>query len=247
MERIILMVIRLLYKVPGWWMKVCRYGKDENFEKYDEEQRYALLQEVTTRANRAGRVTVECYGRENLPRENGYILFPNHQGLFDTLLFFETHGRFLSFVMKKEVANVILVKQIGRMLRAKAMDRSDVRQSMTVIKEVSEEVKKGRNYIIFPEGTRSREGNKLLNFKGGAFKSAVYAKCPIVPVAIIDSYKAFDMHSIKKMTAQIHYLEPLTYEQYKGMKTVEIAAIVKSRIEAEIERYAPEKIETGIN
>lgn len=247
MERIILMVLRLLYKVPGWWVKVCRYGKDENFEKYDEEQRYALLQEVTTRANRAGRVTVECYGRENLPRENGYILFPNHQGLFDTLLFFETHGRFLSFVMKKEVANVILVKQIGRMLRAKAMDRSDVRQSMTVIKEVSEEVKKGRNYIIFPEGTRSREGNKLLNFKGGAFKSAVYAKCPIVPVAIIDSYKAFDMHSIKKMTAQIHYLEPLTYEQYKGMKTVEIAAIVKSRIEAEIERYAPEKIETGIN
>ena len=49
------------------------------------------------------------------------------------------------------------------------------------------------------------------------------------------------------MTAQIHYLEPLTYEQYKGMKTVEIAAIVKSRIEAEIEQYAPVKIETGIN
>ena len=247
MERIILMVLRLLYKVPGWWIKVCRYGKDENFEKYDEEQRYALLQEVTTRANRAGRVTVECYGRENLPKENGYILFPNHQGLFDTLLFFETHGRFLSFVMKKEVANALLVKQIGRMVRAKAMDRSDVRQSMTVIKEVSEEVKKGRNYIIFPEGTRSREGNKLLNFKGGAFKSAVYAKCPIVPGAVIDSYKAFDIHSIKKMTAQIHYLEPLTYEQYKGMKTVEIAAIVKSRIEAEIERYAPEKRETGVN
>ena len=247
MERIILMVLRLLYKVPGWWIKVCRYGKHENFEKYDEEQRYALLQEVTTRANRAGRVTVECYGRENLPKENGYILFPNHQGLFDTLLFFETHGRFLSFVMKKEVANALLVKQIGRMVRAKAMDRSDVRQSMTVIKEVSEEVKKGRNYIIFPEGTRSREGNKLLNFKGGAFKSAVYAKCPIVPVAVIDSYKAFDIHSIKKMTAQIHYLEPLTYEQYKGMKTVEIAAIVKSRIEAEIERYAPEKRETGVN
>ena len=35
MERIILMVLRLLYKVPGWWMKVCRYGKDENFEKHN--------------------------------------------------------------------------------------------------------------------------------------------------------------------------------------------------------------------
>ena len=68
MERIILMVIRLLYKVPGWWFKVCRYGKDENFEKYDEEQRYALLQEVTTRANRAGRFKVVCYGLDNLQK-----------------------------------------------------------------------------------------------------------------------------------------------------------------------------------
>lgn len=247
MERIILMVLRLLYKVPGWWVKVCRYGKDENFEKYDEEQRYALLQEVTTRANRAGRVKVECYGRENLPVENGYILFPNHQGLFDTLLFFETHGRFISFVMKKEVANVILIKQIARLVHAKAMDRSDVRQSMTVIHEVAEEVKKGRNYIIFAEGTRSREGNKLLNFKGGAFKSAFYAKCPIVPVAIIDSYKAFDIHSVKEMTAQIHYLEPITYEEYKDLKTVEIAKIVKKRIEEEIIRYTWDNGESSVN
>lgn len=247
MERIILMVLRLLYKVPGWWVKVCRYGKDENFEKYDEEQRYALLQEVTTRANRAGRVKVECYGRENLPVENGYILFPNHQGLFDTLLFFETHGRFISFVMKKEVANVILIKQIARLVHAKAMDRSDVRQSMTVIHEVAEEVKKGRNYIIFAEGTRSREGNKLLNFKGGAFKSAFYAKCPIIPVAIIDSYKAFDIHSVKEMTAQIHYLEPITYEEYKDLKTVEIAKIVKKRIEEEIIRYTWDNGESSVN
>ena len=92
MERIILMVIRLIYKVPEWWFKICRYGKDENFEKYSEEKRYAVLQELTRRANRAGRVEVQCYGRENLPKENGYIIFPNHQGLFDTLLFFETHG-----------------------------------------------------------------------------------------------------------------------------------------------------------
>ena len=192
MERIILMVIRLCYKVPGWWAKVCRYGKDDNFEKYNEQLRSDLLQEITTRANRAG-------------------------------------------------------KQIARLLHAKAMDRSDVRQSMTVIREVAEEVKKGRNYIIFAEGTRSREGNKLLSFKGGAFKSAVYAKCPIVPVAIIDSYKAFDIHSVKKMTAQIHYLEPLTYEEYKGLKTVEIAAIVKERIEAAIAQYTLENSELSVN
>lgn len=240
-----MMVIRLLYKVPEWWFKICRYGKDENFTIYSETERYKLLQELTRRANRAGRVDVKCYGRENLPENNGYILFPNHQGLFDTLLFFETHGRFFSFVMKKEVADTFLVKQIARLVHAKAMDRSDVRQSMTVIREVSEEVKQGRNYIIFPEGTRSRQGNKLLPFKGGAFKSAVYAKCPIVPVAIIDSYRAFDIHSIKKMTAQIHYLNPIYYDEYKEMKTSDIASLVKSRIEETIQQYGSQKQESG--
>ena len=66
-------------------------------------------------------------------------------------------------------------------------------------------------------------------------------------MAIIDSYKAFDIHSVKKMTAQIHYLEPLTYEEYKGLKTVEIAAIVKERIEAAIAQYTLENSELSVN
>lgn len=77
------------------------------------------------------------------------------------------------------------------------LDRNDLRQGLQVIKQVAEEVKKGRNYLIFAEGTRSRKGNQLLDFKGGSFKSAVKAQCPIVPVALIDSYKSFDTNSIK--------------------------------------------------
>ena len=243
MERIILMVLRSLHKIPGWWTRLCLYGRDEKFEKYSEEKRYNLLRELVTYVNRVGRVDVVCTGVENLPEENGYMLFANHQGMFDVLLFVQTHGRFLSVVFKKEVANVIFVKQVARMIAAKAMDREDVRQSMRVIKEVAEEVKKGKTFLIFPEGTRSRKGNRMLEFKHGAFKSAVYAKCPIVPVAIIDSFKALDSHSIAPMTAQIHYLEPIPYEEYKGMKTHEIGAIVKARIEETIAKYVPKEEE----
>ena len=238
MERILLMVFRTIFKIPGWLRKVFRYSKDTTFETYSDEVRYELLQEVTSTVNRAGRVTVECYGRENLPKENGYILFPNHQGLFDTLLFFETHGRPFSLVMKKETENWLLVKQIRNLLQAKLMDREDLRQSMKVIRQVSEEVKQGRNYLIFPEGTRSRNGNELLPFKGGAFKSAVYAKCPIVPAAVINSYQAFDRHSIRKMTAKVCYLKPLYYEEYKDMKTKEIAQIVSERIREAIKEHS---------
>ena len=52
-----------------------------------------------------------------------------------------------------------------------------------------------------------------------------------MPVALIDSYKSFDTKSVKRVTVQVHILKPMLYEEYKDMKTVEIAAEVKSRIE----------------
>lgn len=56
-----------------------------------------------------------------------------------------------------------------------------------------------------------------------------------MPVALIDSYKAFDTGSIDELTVQVHFLKPLYYEEYKDMKTTEIAAEVKQRIEETIQ------------
>lgn len=220
---------------PAWFMKVWSWGRND---RHTEREKFELLRHVTIRANRAGRVTIEPHGLENLPKEPGYIMFPNHQGLFDVLGFLETSPQPFTVVMKKEVENVFLLKQVRLLLKAQCMDREDIRDSLRVINQMTKEVKEGRNYLIFPEGTRSGRGNHLLEFKGGSFKSAVNARCPIVPVAVIDSYKAFDTASIKPVTVQIHYLPPLVCEEYQGMRTKEIAGLVKKRIEAVMEQYA---------
>jgi 1-acyl-sn-glycerol-3-phosphate acyltransferase len=183
---------------------------------------------------RRGRIKIHVTGIENLPKENGYVLFPNHQGLFDALAFLQTHERPLVTVMKKEIKNTFLLKQVITMLQAEVIDRDDIRQSMQVIMNMSRRVKTGENFLLFAEGTRSRQGNSLLEFKGGSFKSAMNAKCPVVPVALIDSYKAFDTSSIKKLTVQIHYLKPLYYDDYKGMKSTELAEIVAGIIRDKI-------------
>ena len=107
--------------------------------------------------------------------------------------------------MKKEVRNVFLLRNIIQMLQAEIIDREDVRQSLTVIKNMTRRVKDKENFVIFAEGTRSRNGNRIGEFKGGSFKSAMNANCPIVPVALVDSYKAFDTNSIKPVTVQISY------------------------------------------
>ena len=126
------------------------------------------------------------------------------------------------------------MKQVRLLLRGLSIDREDVRASIKVIQQMTKEVKTGKNYLIFAEGTRSRNKNELLEFKGGSFKSAVNARCPIVPVALIDSYQSFDTNSIKPLTVQIHYLKPIPYEEYKGMKTTEIAEMVRERIQTVI-------------
>lgn len=233
MWRIVMMVTRLFLKAPYYFCRIWRYSKSN--KPFDE--RFFYIKKVTKAANKAGRVNIEIYGEENIPKESGFVFFPNHQGLFDVLVFLDACPVPFSFVMKKEVRNTILLKQVADAIDALAIDREDIRQSMTVINTMAEEVKKGRNYIIFPEGTRSKNHNRLINFKGGSFKSAVKAKAPIVPCALIDTYKVFDDNSIKPVTVKLIYLSPMYYEEYKGMKTTEIAEEVKTRIEVAIDEY----------
>lgn len=230
MKRILLMVFRNIVLVPFMWCKLCYYAS--HVDKYTEEQHYKMLTYIVLRANKGGNVVIDTYGRENLPKENGFMFFPNHQGLYDVLAIVEACPRPFSVVAKKEVANIQFLKQVFACMRAYMLDRDDVRQAMQVIIDVANEVKNGRNYLIFAEGTRSKNGNTLRSFKGGSFKSATKAKCPIVPVALIDSFKPFDTNSISQVTVQVHFLEPLYYEEYKDMKTTEIAQIVHDRIEA---------------
>lgn len=228
MKRILLMVLYNFLFAPYWFLKIYLYGKSD---KYSEQQRFQLLKHVTKKANKGGRVGIEAFGLENIPKENGYIMFPNHQGLYDVLTFLDVHPDPFSVVMKKEVEKIPFLKQVFNCMKAHAIDREDVRKSMKVIIQVTKEVKEGRNYIIFAEGTRSKRGNETGEFKGGSFKSAMNAKCPIVPVALIDAYKPFDRNTIDKVKVQIHYIKPLYYEDYQNMKSVEIAEYVKKSID----------------
>ena len=131
-----------------------------------------------------------------------------------------------------------LLQQIYDCTRSYPMDREDVRQSLTVIQNVTEELKQGRSFVIFPEGTRSRNGNEMLEFHGGSFRCATKSKCPIVPIALVDSFKVLDEKGSKPVSVQLHYLQPIEYEEYKDMKTTQLADLVKSRIAACMEENA---------
>ena len=229
MLRILLMVLRNFWRVPGAWFKLCRYAK--HTERYPEQEKYDHIRYIMNLAVNSGNIDLTITGQDKLPKENGFILYGNHQGMFDVVALVATFPRILGAVFKKELANIPFLKQVIACTKSFAMDREDVRQSLTVIQKVTEEVKLGRNYLIFPEGTRSKKGNVMGEFHGGSFRCAVKAKCPIVPVAFIDSFKVLDQKGCKKVGVQIHFLEPIPFEEYGHLKTVEVAQLVKDRIQ----------------
>ena len=240
MNRIALMVLRNIHKVPAAYNKLCRYAK--NPERYTEAEMYGHIQYILSEAIKGGNVSVEVHGKENIPAENGFLLVSNHQGMFDVLAIVANCDNPMGGVYKIELDNkgkgIPLIKEIIRCTKSFAMDRSDVRQSLTVIQNVTEELKKGRNYLIFPEGTRSKNGNVMGEFHGGSFRCAVKAKAPILPIAVIDCHRILDEKGSNPMSCQVHFLKPICYEEYKDLKTVELADLVKSRIQDIINTYA---------
>ena len=232
MNRIVTMVLRNLHIVPGTWIKLCHYAK--HTDAYPELEKYRHIQYILKRAVKSGNIELMVTGTENIPAQESFLLYSNHQGMFDVLAIAATCDRPLGTVLKKELKDVPFLKQIIACTKSFAMDREDVRQSLTVIQSVIKEVGSGRNYLIFPEGTRSKNTNELLEFHNGSFRCATKTKCPVIPVALVDCYKVLDQKGSKPVTVQIHYLEPIGYDEYKDLNTKELAALVRHRIETKV-------------
>ena len=227
-------VIFMNFRRAPYIVPKMRY-KANHPEKYTEAQRYSLVHHVIYLMNKTGKITTKAYGLENLPKEGGYMMYPNHQGKYDVLGIMYTHKEPCTFVMDKMKSNTMLVREFVDLVQGKRLEKDNPRQGLTIINQVAKEVAEGRKYILFPEGGyKFNNKNKVCDFKAGSFKIALKSKTPIIPIALIDSYKVFNSFHIGPITTYVHYLEPIYYEEYKNMKTQEIASLVKQRIEEKI-------------
>lgn len=86
-ERIIVMVLKNIIFVPYYWIMLNWYAA--HVDKYTEEQRYAMLKKIDHAANRGGNLHIDGHGVENIPSQNGFMFYPNHQGLYDVLAIME--------------------------------------------------------------------------------------------------------------------------------------------------------------
>jgi len=231
-RRIALMFIVNFYRLPYYFCKLMWLTSKKN--GFSKEKKYAFLHKAIPCALRGGRVVVKGFGLENVPKENGFVMFSNHQGMFDAMSLIYLLDRPFSTLSKKETEDVPLLSRVLSCMNVEYIDREDVRASLKTIQHVAERILNGDNFVIYPEGHRSKNSNNLSPFKPGAFKCAKISKCPIVPVALVDSYKPFDVPSVKKTTVYLKFLKPIEWDEYKDLNTTELSLLVSNRIKEAI-------------
>ena len=205
-------------------------------ERFSEETRYKMARKCIGIMMRNGRIETESFGQELLPKEGGYVMYSNHQGKYDTLGIMSSHPKPCTIVIDAYRSKLPITDTFIDLVQGSRLDKTDMKKQVHMILQIADEVKNGRRYIVFPEGGYDHNKNELQDFMAGSFKCATKAKAPIVPVAIIDSYKPFGVNSLLKVKTQVHFLAPIFYEEYGKMTTAEIAEMVKGRISSTIDR-----------
>ena len=231
-------IVRNIFRIPEAvkTMKDLIELSKSRPQEYTEETKYRYVQYISNVMQKTGRIKTEVYGEENLPKEGGYMMYPNHQGKWDAYGILSVHKKPCTFVMDIKKSNRIFIKQLVDTLRAKRLDKENNRQAMTVINEVAKEVESGRKCILFPEGDFDKnKKNTLWDFKSGCFKISLKSKTPIVPVVLYDSYKPYNTWHFGPVKSQVHFLKPIFYDEYKNMNTKQIAELVKSKIANKIQ------------
>jgi len=125
---------------------------------------------------------VELHGAENLP-DGPFILMSNHQSSFDILALIATIPRRVYWIAKKELFDIPIFGSSMRRGGYIPLDRSDGRKALKSMENAAAIIRHGSSVVMFPEGTRTRDG-QLLPFKRGGFMLAVRAGVPVIPVTI---------------------------------------------------------------
>jgi len=158
-------------------------------------------------------ITVHVEGAGNISKEESYIFAANHQSMYDIFLVYGWLDSRFKWIMKKELRKIPFVGVACEAAGHIFIDRTSPMSAKKSIDDASRKLVNGSSVVIFPEGTRSKDG-KLGKFKRGAFLLASEIKLPIVPVTIKGTFKALPIWSYlihpAKLTLLIH--KPIPYE-----------------------------------
>lgn len=176
------------------------------------------------------RVTIE--GAEKLKADTGYIYCANHLSQFDIFSFQGYFPRDFRWLAKEELFKIPFLGRAMTNAGAIAINRSQGREALKSLQRAAARIQSGTSILIFPEGTRSADG-ELHPFKGGAMLLAIKAGVPIVPIAFTGSYAVLPKGAIlaRPGLITIKIGEPISTTDFTtGKHKQDLALFVHSKV-----------------
>jgi 1-acyl-sn-glycerol-3-phosphate acyltransferase len=148
-------------------------------------------------------IKVDVVGKEKIDREKAYIYMANHLSFIDGPLFFWLIPQKIRILLKKEAFRYPVIGLAMRFAGFVPVDRRGFMSGKKSIDRAAESIRaKGYSFLIFPEGTRSRDG-QIQPFRRGAFFLAVKSQVPVIPVSISGSYELMPKGSFSTKKGRI--------------------------------------------
>lgn len=176
-------------------------------------------------------------GKENIEKDQAYVLVANHQSLLDILVIYGLFKHF-KWVAKNSLLRVPFVGWNMALNGYIIIKRTDSKSQMKMMKQSEKTLKSGSSLMIFPEGTRSPDGN-MGRFKRGAFILAEVSGVPVVPIALYNMNEAVKKKSVwlKKSTdMRAKAFKPLNPKDFKNTK--EMSEAVRTIIQEQLDEWA---------
>jgi 1-acyl-sn-glycerol-3-phosphate acyltransferase len=181
--------------------------------------------------------SVSISGRENVDRKKAYMMVCNHQSMLDIPIIYRVFLHF-KWVAKASLFRVPIIGWNLRLNRCIRIERSSGKSQREMLRQCVENIKNGSSIMIFPEGTRSRNG-ELRASKEGAFLIALQPKTDVLPIVLDNSYQALPEKGIipkRKQKVCLHILQPVPYETFKTMSVRQLSQHIHGVIADELER-----------
>jgi 1-acyl-sn-glycerol-3-phosphate acyltransferase len=165
------------------------------------------------------------------PEGGPFVVVANHQSILDILLLSRL-PREMKWIAKEELFRIPWVGWMLRMSGDIAIRRGDPESGGEALARAREYLARGMSVMIFPEGTRSKKGT-LLPFKSGAFRLALDAGAPVLPVAVHGTARGMPKGGpwVNPCRARARILAPVPVEGYGG-DAVRLRDDVRARIQA---------------